>query len=214
MKNKIKKYITFFSIFDIQTHKKKAKIKFLSVIFFVLYCAYLISSVVTIHFESNHITEVLLKVGEVLSIAASIVISIIAIIISNVYNDEICRLLNDIISANQPLGLVKKTKKVRFNFLRVFFVIDLIIICLLFLVNSSLQIITLCIDSMTCIHTYIMVLTLSLDIAMVVLNILSIFDCINSSKEYKKTINEVELLNEKIFDMYNKNLVNQSLSAK
>ena len=208
------KYVTFFSLFNLQAPKNKAKVKFLSIVFFVLYFTYLVSSVITIRLESDHITEILLKVGEILSIAASILISIIAIIIGNIYNDEICRLLNDIIAANQPLGLVEKTKKEKSNVLRVLFVIDLVIICLLFLVNSSLQIITMCTDSMPCLHTGIMVLTLSLDIAMIILNILSIWDCINSSKEYKQTISEVEIVNEKLFDMYNKNLVNQSLNRK
>ncbi len=206
-----KKYITFFSLLNLQTPKNKTKVKLLSIVFFVLYFTYLVSSVVTIQLESGHITEVLLKVGEILSIAASILISIIAVIISNIYNDEICRLLNDIISANEPLGLVKKTKKSKFNILGILVVIDLVIICLLFLFNSSFQIITMCTDSMACLHTGIMVLTLSLDIAMIVLNILSIWDCINASKEYKQTISEVELVNEKLFDMYNQNIVNQFL---
>ena len=208
------KYVTFFSLLNLQTPKTKAKVKLLSIVFFVLYFTYLVSSVVTILLESGHITEILLKVGEILSIAASILISIIAVIISNIYNSEIARLLNDIISANQPLGLVKKTKKSKFNILAILVVIDLVIICLLFLVNSFFQIITMCTDYMAYLHTTIMVLTLSLDIAMIVLNILSIWDCIYSSKEYKQTISEVEVVNEKLFDMYNKNLVNQSLDRK
>lgn len=201
------KYITIFSIFNFSKKRRKQDMSSLKYIFTVIFGIYIITSLLAIFLEERFVVDIFIKLGEILSIVASILISIIAINISNLYNEEIMNLLNGIKEANQPLGFHVMESKIESNIIKILFIIDLFLICGLFLLITIFQMLGLCVETTVCLDNTIRISTFFLNILIISLNILSIVDCIKSSNEYKKMIVEIEKINVKLFDMYNKNLV-------
>ncbi len=155
--------------------------------------------------------EALLNIGNILSVAVSILISLIAIMISNNYNEEIVNLLNGIIDRNEPLDLGLKSdneKQIsKFDFLKILFIINLIIICILFILSSCFQIMALYIKTIGRITDASRIFTFALTVAVLALNFLSICDCIKTSNKHKKTIVKIEKINNQFFELYNRNKV-------
>lgn len=204
-------YVTVFSLFDFSKRKRKNGLNCIKIIFAIFFTIYIATSIATVFFNNVMLIELLLNIGNILSVAVSILISLIAIIISNSYNEEIISLLNGIIDTNEPLGLNLKSdneeQNSKFDFLKILFVINLIIICILFVLSSCFQIITLYIKTIDYVTDASRILTFTLTVAVLTLNFLSIFDCIKTSNKHKKTIMKIEKINNQIFESYNRNKV-------
>lgn len=209
MKMKQNKYITVFSLFDFNKTRKK-RISWLVYTFIIIFFVYIVSSLLIACSDDRHVIGILTVTGELLSLAASILISIIAIRISDLYNDEVMNLLNNIKEANQPLMEESAEQSMKINIIKVSFFIVLLLICGFFLIITFIQMVGLYLNLVSSFDDTIRNLALVVDVLMILLNILSIWDCVKSSNEYKHTIVEIEKINDKIFDKYNKNVVEHS----
>lgn len=201
-------YITVFSLFDFS--KKKKGLTCIKIVFAIFFAVYIVTSISTVFLNNVVQIETLLNIGNILSVASSIMISLIAIVISNNCNEEIVNLLNGIIDRNEPLDVGLKfdnEKQIKFDFLKILFIINLIIICILFILSSCFQIIALYIKTIGCITDASRIFTFALTVAVLALNFLSICDCIKTSNKHKKAIVKIEKINNQLFELYNRNKV-------
>ncbi len=216
------KYKTFFSIIPIRENSENKKLKIFAGFFGVSFTIYLCVSGVSVWIQTFEFIEILIQTSDFFLLLASVLISIIAMLISNTYNEKISGLLNGIIETNSTLNIIqdvvlgtkgKKTRKTS-QLIGALGFIDLILICILFIVNTFFQVSEMCITNpINWLSLTIDINTVAIDVLMILLNILSVVDCICSFKSYKHTICDIECINQKIFDEYNKNKVNEVLKS-
>ena len=192
-------------------------LKCLNIVFLVSFIIYIFTSVFSILIESSSsdsVVNILARTGNIFSLAASIFISIIAVIVSDSYNKNTDDLLQGILETNQPLKIKQPVKKAQSKSsiaLRVSIISSLVTIGILFILDSILQAASL----FNVILSFIpnnteAILSLVLNGMMLLLNVLSILDCVKSSNKYKQTILDIQDVNQQLFDKYNDIVISQT----
>lgn len=203
------KYATILSVLSFDKERKNRGLVFLKAIFIIAFIIYIISSIIAVSISGDRLVGIFIRIGEILSIASSILISIIALCISASYSSQIIKLLDNIKEANEPLNLKLQTKEEKNSkVLVILIILDLVVSGSLFIASSVFQILDLFIIKDWITHIC-EILNLILTVFLIALNILAIFDCKQSSKQYKSRIIDIESINEQLFKNYNKEKVDK-----
>ena len=202
------KYKAFFPVITIQKNGKKQRVKILSIVFLVVFIIYVVVSLISVWFETGVLFDPLTEISDFLLMFASVVISIIALQVGDIYNNDVETLLNDIIEKNKNLKLPDielQNTPYSNNIISILCIINICFTIFLFITNTVFQIIELFSTELTsCFNTIFTVNVIIIDILMVLLNILSVFDCVNSANNYKTIILDIKKINQQLFNYYNK----------
>lgn len=198
-------------------NKKSKKLRPLFVFFGVSFFMYLLISVVSTWLQSKVIVDLLVESSDFFLMIASVLISVISMKIGNKYNDRIAKLLNNIIGQNSPLKFISEdilSENVTPSKLPgVLSDIDMGLTIVLFVINTILQIADLVItESVKWLTLTIDINTIAIDILAVLLSVLSIIDCKKLSDSYENNIKNIETINQRIFEEYNRLYVDGFIS--
>lgn len=198
-------------------NKKSKKLRPLFVFFGFSFFMYLLISVVSTWLQSRVIVDLLVKSSDFFLMIASVLISVISMKVGNKYNDRIAKLLNNIVGQNSPLKFISEDISLESvtpsKLPGVLSDIDMGLTIVLFVINTILQIADLVItESVEWLTLTIDINTIAIDILAVLLSVLSIIDCKKLSDSYENNIKNIETINQRIFEEYNRLYVDGFIS--